>query len=499
MTANSRSKQLLEKTVQTIKSFRMLKPHDTVLAGVSGGPDSVCLLDLLTVLSRRMDLRIGVAHLNHGLRCTEADQDAAFVRALAAKYKLTFYEKKINVRNAAKNSKTSIEAAGRDHRYAFFHEIASNKGFSKIALGHHRDDNAELFLINLFRGSGPRGLGGIPPARGVIIRPLIQAERREIMDYLAENHLAYRSDHSNTDPAFLRNKIRHELLPLLKRDYNPRIEETLNRTSDIFRSEQSWIDAQIDQSLEKSTLTSSNQEQVLRIADLKDLHTAQLRRILRAGIKNIKGDLRGIRQSQVTSAIALLYQNRSEAWIDLPARIRIVKNKDKLIIRREPQHLRTSRPFCAPPVYQYIFPLENLPVHLWIPEIQKTIILSKWQGCSLPDFNNPAIAGLVFFDLDHIRSPLTVRNPGPGDRFIPLGMKGSQKVKDFFINKHIPRPDRPFYPVVASGQNIIWLAGQRISEVAKLVAGTRNILQAEIKTGMDARLSENTMNINDLD
>lgn len=480
MATRSRSKQLLQKIIHTIESGELLHPFDTVLAGVSGGPDSICLLDVLAVLSRRMSLRIGVAHLNHNLRLDEADRDAAFVRSMAAKYGLSYYEKKIDIRNAAKKAQISIEEAGRHHRHAFFHEIASTQGFSKIALGHHRDDNAELFLINLLRGSGPAGLSGMPPVRNNLVRPLIHLDRNEIMDYLAENQLAYRDDASNADPAYLRNRIRHELLPLLKQHYNPRIEQTLNRTAEILRSEQNWQAALVDSSLEQFTTVSNERERMFRIADLKGLHKALLRRMLRESIRQIKGNLRSISHAQVESAIGLIHQNRSRARIDLPARIQIVKDDDKFIIRREPDRLRASRPFPPPPVYRYALDLENLPVHLWIPEIQKTIILSRWSGGSFPDLHDTAGKGRVFFDLDRIRPPLTARNPEPGDRFIPLGMKGSQKIKDFFINNHIPRPERPYHPVIESRRGIIWLAGQRVSETVKVTPETRRILQAQI-------------------
>lgn len=483
MATGPRSKHLLEKIIHTLESGEMLQPFDAVLAGISGGPDSICLLDVLTVLSRRMNLRIGVAHLNHTLRLEEADRDAAFVRSMAARYGLSYYEKKIDIRNEARKSRISIEEAGRQHRHTFFHEIASTQGFSKIALGHHRDDNAELFLINLLRGSGPEGLSGMAPVRDKLVRPLIHLDRGEIMDYLAENQLAYRIDASNADPVYLRNRIRHELLPLLKEHYNPRMEQTLNRTADILRAEQNWLADQVESAMEQFTTVRNEQERVLRIADLKKLHKALLRRILRESIRRIKGNLRGISHTQVESAVGLIHQNRSRARIDLPGRILLVKADDQLIIRQEMNRLRASLPYPSPPVYRYRLELENLPAHLWIPEIRKTLVLSPWRGSTLPDMHDAAGKGRVFFDLDRISPPLTARNPEPGDRFVPLGMKGSQKIKDFFINNHVPRAERPYHPVIESSRGIIWLAGQRISETVKVRPETRRILQGEIIPG----------------
>src|SRR6056297_3907278 len=213
--------RLLKKTVQTVREYRMIPPGAAILAGISGGPDSVCLLHVLTLLAQSLRLRLGIAHLNHGLRSTDSDEDADFVRSLAEKQNLPFFYKKTDVRKTAQKSRQSLEEAGRNERYAFFDGILDSHGFDRIALGHHRDDNAELLLMNLLRGSGPSGLSGIPPVRGNIVRPLIRTGRKEIMGHLSDNGIDYCTDSSNADPAFLRNRIRKELLPMLEENYNP--------------------------------------------------------------------------------------------------------------------------------------------------------------------------------------------------------------------------------------------------------------------------------------
>ena len=478
----SSTDNLIKTVAQTIREHQLILPHTAVLAGISGGPDSICLLHVLMQLSRQWLLRIGIAHLNHGLRPGEADREAEFVRNLAKHYHIEFFYKKLDIRKTAKLTKRSVEEAGRIERYAFFYEIAERHGFNKIAVGHHRDDNAELILMNLLRGSGPSGLSGIAPSRDKIIRPLIQASRSEILRYLADNNLKYQTDPSNADPAFLRNKIRHELLPLLKSEYNPNIEATLNRLADVLRTEESWLDERIQKNLKQATVSWRKNELDLSVVNLQKLHTAQIRRVLRAGIKQIKGSLRRISLSHVDAVIAILLNQKSNTWIDLPDQIRVEKRGDRLLIRRESENLRSLSPVCDLPAYHYTIHLDEIPIRLWMPEIQKTLSISGRLENKLPDWSQKGLS-VAFFDFDRLQFPLIVRNPKPGDRFVPMGMTGKQKIKDYFINNHVPRSDRAFYPVVVSGRQIIWLAGHRIAESVKVTSASTKLLRAELNAG----------------
>ncbi|MFO7838783.1 MAG: tRNA lysidine(34) synthetase TilS [Desulfosalsimonadaceae bacterium] len=469
----------------TVHYFGMLKGCDTVLIAVSGGPDSVCLLHALLLLSRQIKLRIAVAHLNHGLRAADGESDAEFVEQLAKHYRLAFFHKAVDIRAAAAESGTSLEEAGRMHRYNFLQETAAREGFEKIAVGHNSDDNAELLLINLLRGSGPSGLGGIPPVRGNIVRPLIRAGRSQIIEYLTDNRICFRTDHSNTDPAFLRNRIRHELLPMLKENYNPRIRETLNRTAEIFRQEKQWLNGLTRETLEQAVFSFQDRELALSVAYLEQLHTALLRRVIRAGIKTVKGDLRRISYAQIEAALELSKNQGASAAIDLPERIRVEKKNEQLIIRRAPRPLRQCHGRSPQPVYRHFISIQNLPVKLWIPEISRFLQLRLWPAGSRPDFSVHAGPWTAFFDMDCLRSELCVRNPENGDRIQPLGMKGSQKIKECLINNKVPKEKRPMHPVILSGETIIWLAGLRPSENARVRESTRRILQARLSPGSE--------------
>jgi tRNA(Ile)-lysidine synthase len=216
-------KRILRAVDRTLRTHCMLQNADAVLVAVSGGADSVALLHILLELAPKYSLRMAIAHLNHGLRQKESDRDEAFVASLAKQLELPFYVGREDVRGYRQRHRLSIEDAARQVRYRFYNSVAVNYGYGKIALGHHGDDNAELILMNLLRGSGPLGLSGISPVRdGKIVRPLINLRRSEIMDYVAAKNLDYVTDSSNWDLKFRRNKIRTRLIPQLKSGYNPK-------------------------------------------------------------------------------------------------------------------------------------------------------------------------------------------------------------------------------------------------------------------------------------
>ena len=481
----STTDKLRQSIVRTIHDYGMIPPRTKILIGVSGGPDSICLWHLLMTLAAKFEIRIGVAHLNHGLRAGPSDRDARFVREMAECYHTPFYYQKMDIRGAAKKSQRSIEEAGRMARYAFFRKTAATHGFDKIALGHHRDDNAEQMLMNMLRGAGLDGLGGIPPKRDQIIRPLIRICRQDILTYLAENRLEYVTDQTNADTLFLRNKIRHQLMPLLEKEFNPKVAESLNRLSEICRSEKEWLDDLVHGTLEQVTLHRGKNHLILSISGLRRLHQAHLCRLMRTAIRKIKGDLRRIRMAQIDAAVGLIHSNKAMAWSDLPDRIRIEKQGDQLILRQASHNLREGQSTPAPPAYAYVIgQAADLPLDLWIPEIQKNVTISGPYEAAGPDIDrkDPSFA---VFDLDRLRFPLIIRNPKPGDRLTPLGMKGSQKLKNFFINNKVPQPDRRLYPVLVSEREIIWIAGHRVAESVKVTQTSQRLVTAELKESRD--------------
>ncbi len=476
----------IQKFYQTIKQYDMLQKGDSVLVGVSGGPDSMALLHSLMALSDSMDMRLGVAHLNHCLRQKAADKDEKFVKSVAKKLGLPFFIEKTNILKEREKTGLSLEEAGREARYHFFNAVCRKMQFDKIAVGHHQDDNAELILLNLLRGSGPAGIGGIPPVRKNIIRPLIRTPRAKIIDYIELQKIDYVIDQSNDDVRFARNKIRHQLLPLLKNNYNPKISETLNRLGTILQSEEEWISALVNPLFDQAVVNSDEQSIKMSISELLSFHMAEQRRIIRKAILKIKGNLRKITYSHIDSIIQLISKNYADARLDLPDRIRILKQTDQLIIQKETQNLRTAKPAeedTKPPVFEYLVsrPAAESLDRLYIPEIKTRITFNKTTPAEIQNLSGQG-DHVAFFDWDRLQFPLIIRNFRPGDRFSPIGMTGTQKLKKFFINNKINPSKRAAVPIFLSGETIIWVGGSRISNPVKITHKTKTILKIEIFT-----------------
>ena len=472
--------KLLRTVEKTVSTYGMLEPKDSVLVGVSGGPDSIALLHVLLKLASRFSLRLGVAHLNHSLRQKDSDKDAEFVASVAEKFDLPCYVRKEDVYKYQVENKLSLEEAARRVRYTFFESVSETNRFNKIALGHHCDDNAELILMNLFRGSGPQGISGIPPMRdGKIIRPLINLKRSEIIDYLDAKELNYVSDSSNWDTKYIRNRIRLHLIPLLKESYNPKIIETLNRLAAIIGSEEEWIEDTIQPLFEKTALSLQDDIVSFSVPRLKEINIAAQRRIIRKAIARIKGDLRRITFSHIDSVINLLESEPTYKNLDFPDRIRVQLNRESLIFSKEKKALRDLNQKSGT-VEKIAFEYKIAkPEPIFIKEIFAHMKFSEMDIEDLSDFRRTGQhAG--FFDKDALSFPLVLRNIRPGDRFKPMGMTGTQKVTKFFIDKKVPKTERARCPVMLSQGKIVWVVGHRIDESVKVTPSTRNVLKMEL-------------------
>ena len=472
-------KKILHTVRETISVHRMFSRGDSVLVAVSGGPDSVALVHVLLALAEEYSLRPAIAHLNHCLRGPDSDRDAEFVVAIARQLGMPIYAERKDVLAFRRNRRLSLEEAGRRVRYQFFDAVSTKYGFNKIALGHHSDDNAEAVLINLLRGSGPLGLSGIAPVReGKIVRPLIHLRRTAIIDYLAEKKIPYVTDASNADPAFMRNKIRHQLIPELQTAYNPKIIDTLNRLGDIIRAEDQWLDGVLEPVLKQCVSLRTDHKISLALPDFNQLPKAAKRRVIRKAILNVKKDLRRITLLHVDAVLHLVEKGRVGGRLNLPDGVLAKRYFGELtILKRNKVKKRQDRVLQTSSTdYQYTISATET---LFIKEADVSISLCEIDADSLPDFK--AIGThIAFFDLDRLIFPLLVRNFRPGDRFSPLGVNGTQKVKKYFINHKIPAAQRKKCPLLLSGGNIIWITGHRIGNTVKVGPQTRRVLKAEL-------------------
>ncbi|MGB5986834.1 MAG: tRNA lysidine(34) synthetase TilS [Desulfobacterales bacterium] len=485
--------QFIATVKQTLVHYAMLKKSDRVLVGLSGGGDSVALLDVLVRLSPRMGFEVGAAHLNHGLR-PEAQTEAQWVAQWAARFEIPFFSDTQPVAAQDRKQPGSLEEAAREVRHRYLQNVARNHGFGYIALGHHLDDNAESVLMFLLRGAGPDGLKGIPPvgrfshSAAVVIRPLLGVCRVEIESYLESRHLPKLVDPSNRDPAFTRNRIRHHLLPLLIADYNPRIRDSLNRLAAILSAESAWLDPVVRRRLTCLARPISGNGLEIEVYALKQMPPGLLRRIIRQAILKVKGDLRRIGYDHVAHIIGLLADCPRPKAVDLPGGIRCRRVGSALTIcpiSRGEVHRRAYPPITTAVgasavgyLYRVPAPGQDHSTQVIVPEIGCQLIFS----CLTAKFPVPGSRpgqSRAFFDMDRIQFPLKIRNVQPGDRFRPLGGRRENKVRQFLHDHQTPLDSREMFPLLLSGIEIIWLVGLAVGQLARPRPDSQKLLKVD--------------------
>jgi len=452
----------------------MLKREDRLVVAVSGGPDSVALLKVLTFLAAEFELSLVVAHLNHGLRGEEADREEGFVRGLCREMGLACVIGKVDVA-ALKEPGKSLEELCREKRYAFLKQTTAAAGAVKIALGHHLHDQAETVLMHLLRGSGTGGLGGMLPVReGMIIRPLLEVTREDILAYLEEAGLSFMTDSSNAEDCFLRNRIRKHLLPFLKEGYNPQVEANLAHTADILRLEDDYMGKEVESWLKSRGLfLPGAEEQKLFLPEFLALHEALQRRILKVLLAGMVPPGKAVGYKHVEAAVTLTQGSYGSASVDLPGVVLRREYEWLLFTRRPVGHAAggeaTTLNYCHPVC---------IPGRVEVREAALTINFLGLDN-ALPPFDDVP-AEEVYMDYEALRPPLVVRNFIPGDRIQPLGMTGLKKLKSIFSDEKVPRARRGLWPLLADQESIIWIVGMRLSERVKVSAKTRLVLKAEI-------------------
>ncbi len=451
-----------KKFKQTVTRHDLIGPGDRVLVAFSGGQDSAALLDLLLRLRKEISIDIGLAHFNHKLR-PSADADEACARAVARKYRLAIVTGSRNVRLFAGRRKLNLEEAARELRYEFLKKALRRTGATKIATGHTLTDQAETVLMHLFRGTGPQGLGGIAPKPdAVLIRPLLDLERREIAAYLSRRGIPFRSDETNLDRRYLRNRIRLDVLPNLEA-VEPAVVRHLGRLAMIMRDE--------ERLLERVTATAWHElhrledgRPALDASGLGVLPPALSRRVVRKFLSELRGDLRGISYEDVESILRL--KNGKEKPI-----------RKGLVLRRETGLLfRKSSRSDGKPLEVRWDGTKALRLRGRGPKFQASTI--KQEATARLRFDDQHRA---YLDKNRLEFPLLVRSRRPGDRYRPLGAPGSKKLKELFRSKGIPLAQRDSLPVFVSAGRIVWVPGLPISEEHKVTERTKTIFAIEAK------------------
>ena len=449
----------------------LIAPGDKVLVGVSGGADSIALLHVLHWFSRIQNYSLVVVHINHMARGKDSDADADFVESVAEKLKLPFYLKKIDVAMERLQLKTSFQDAARIIRYQFFEETLKAVGGNKVALGHSSDDQVETILMNIVRGTGLKGLTGIPQVRGYIIRPFLEIHRKELEIYLEEKDISFRDDLSNSDKKYLRNRIRHELIPHLE-TYNPGVKKCLQEMSGIAREEDSLLSQMVKDIFEqKSRFPEDNEKNIVwDIDDFQSYPIALRQRLVREIFCRIAGDMQAITAHHVQLVINLFNSPKPGKALNIPRGVTVTCSYESVLFAKVMDGICEKEPFVTPIA---------VPGTTELPEghirrVQTQIFADKRD---LPSLDTGRQA---FLDLGATGLVIKARFFRAGDRFCPLGMMGNKKLKSFFIDRKVPRSMRSQIPILTNADDdIIWVYGQRISQHYRVTDKTEKVLFIE--------------------
>ncbi len=321
-----------QKVLETIKKYKLIEDGDKIILGVSGGPDSISMLDILRKIQQEGDIKfeIIVAHINHMIR-EEAEEEEKYVKKYCEKHKIKFYAKKINIIQIAKNNKIGTEECGRKARYDFFEEILQKNGANKIGIAHNENDKVETIIMNLLRGSGVTGLKGIEPKReNKYIRPLIECKRSEIEQYCEENNLNPCIDKTNFENEYTRNKIRNIIIPYIKKEFNPNIIETITRLSEIISEENDYLEKITQENYKKLLIVEQKGKIELKLRNFNELDKVIKNRIILYTIKKLLGSTQGIERIHIKDIIKLCEKNIGNKYLTPNKKIKILI-KDKKI------------------------------------------------------------------------------------------------------------------------------------------------------------------------
>ncbi|OJV62560.1 MAG: tRNA lysidine(34) synthetase TilS [Clostridiales bacterium 38-18] len=438
---------MVDKILETIKTHNMIQEGDTIIIGLSGGPDSLALTNVLYTLKDQLKVSLVAVHINHLLRGEAADADERFVKSYCDERSIPCFIFRKNIAQIAEQMKLSFEEAGRNARYDAFDWVARSYSSYKIAVAHNKNDISETFFINLMRGAGIDGLSSIDYFRdNHIIRPLLECARFEIEAYCRVCNLTPRIDHTNHENHYLRNKIRNQLIPKMDEIFEMDSVDAIFRSTEILKNEKAFIQKHIE-TIYNQVSVQENDSIAIELSSFNRLSNAEKYHLIRLCIKKMRGHLTNISYDRITRIANL---KRVGAMIEIDACFSVRLGSDKLYfynaskLKLENQTLRSG--------------------DLKVRNVSKSELGSY-------KLSNTQVA----IDADKIVGKLSIRNRQSGDIFVPLGMKGNKKVKSFFIDEKVPFIRRDQLRLVCDEEKIIWIEDMRISDLVKISSDTKNI------------------------
>ncbi|MEG2868442.1 MAG: tRNA lysidine(34) synthetase TilS [Terrisporobacter sp.] len=450
-------------SVLSINKYSLIEDGDKIVLGLSGGPDSVCLLHILKRLKEQKNIEVYAAHLNHQIRGIEAQKDALYISQICEKMGITFFVKAINVPEYCKKYKLSIEEGARKLRYEMFEEIKEKTKSNKIAIGHNLNDQAETVLMRAMRGTGIHGLRGIEYIReNGIIRPILDIDRKDIEIYCEEHNLNPRIDQTNLETIYTRNKIRLELIPYMQDNFNPNVIESIVRMSNSLRIDSDYIDNEAYKKFkEVSTINDDSIE--IDLENYVNLHNAIKTRVLRSSIKTLLGDTNFVDQKHIEDIMELEKENKIDKRITLPREMFAYRKKNIILLTTK-EIINEEIEFCY-----------NIPSNGFI-KIKELNIIMETQTISIDRYRSIKIdKRSKGFDFNKVKGGIIVRSRKQGDK-IKLAV-GSKKIKELFIDLKIPREDRCKVPVICDEEGIMSVGDDKISENYKIDSTTKEVLK----------------------
>jgi tRNA(Ile)-lysidine synthase len=427
----------------------LLPPGERIAVAVSGGPDSVLLLDFVKQFSQETGISVAVAHFNHHLRGSDSEADERFVAHRAEELGLEFFRGEADVARIARAKRGNVEATARDLRYRFFFSLASQQKAQKVATAHTANDQAETILLRLLRGTGTRGLGGIyPTLDGKIVRPFLNLTRAEIESEIETRQLEFRVDASNMDLRFTRNRIRQSLLPLLATNFNPRIVTILSDLANRSRDDDAFLQQAASERARFWRVREGDEEKIA-LRSLIEFHPALQRRVLRDMVSSATGSLRGFTSTHFEDLRRFAASSQSGRKVTLPGGLAARKELEWLVIGSDAKV--AVQEFCfavTPPAEITVAPLA-LKLQFLVAENVPIEAAEKRYN-----YNQA-----VRLDLDKVGDGLILRNWQPGDRFQPCGSRRALKLKELFLRRRIPAKSRKLWPVLLSNQQVVWVKG----------------------------------------
>lgn len=459
----------MKRFINFIEDNDLIKNGDKIIVGLSGGPDSICLLHILNEIKDEYNLQLIAAHVNHMIRGIEADEDEKYCREFCENLNIEFYSIHKKVEEYAKEQGISSEMAGREIRYVFFEKLLKEKGFDKIATAHNANDQAETILMRIMRGTALEGLCGIPVKRNnIYIRPILFMNREEIESYCEKHHLKPRIDKTNLERLYSRNKVRLDILPYMKKNFNEDIIETINRMSTLLQYDNEFIINYSNDKYNEYCKVKNGEGKIQK--ELFKLDTAIITRVIKRVLVETSKNHNNFEMKHIFDVIELQKMGTNKR-IDLPNNIfaeniygdiyikykrteKVLENSLKQEIILKKNDLRVGRKVSFG---EYIINFE-------------VIKNTKNKKIGYNEF-------IKYFNYDKINDNITIRKRKNGDKIIPLGMSGRKKLKDIFIDMKIPVEKRDQIPIVDFDGEVAWVVGAKVSETFKITKEVDEILK----------------------